>query len=242
MNASYIRSVVYVLVFIAVLFFYKYGRGVWTPVVQKVSGKNTVQDVIDEYGARSRAGMAPYFSGAGLDYPPKSVTFLALKKERILELWAGDGNGYKFIRRYNIQRLSGTSGPKLREGDLQVPEGIYRIIGLNPNSSYHLSMKLNYPNAFDIYHAKREGRERPGSDIFIHGKDVSIGCLAMGDRAIEELFVLVHDVGKDNIQVLIAPYDPRKSALDATAIKDPDWLPGLYERISKEFNRYRASG
>ncbi|MCG8339469.1 MAG: hypothetical protein MJE63_33595, partial [Proteobacteria bacterium] len=125
MKASYIRSVVYVLVFIAILSVYKYGRGLWTPVVQKVSGKNTVQDVINEFGERSRARLVPYFSGAALAYPPKSVTFLALKKEKKLELWAGDGNGHKFIRRYEIQRLSGTSGPKLLEGDLQVPEGIY---------------------------------------------------------------------------------------------------------------------
>jgi len=68
---------------------------------------------------------------------------------------------------YRITAASGTAGPKLREGDRQVPEGIYRIVGLNPNSRYHLSMKLDYPNAFDRHQAARDGRARPGSDIFI---------------------------------------------------------------------------
>ena len=56
-------------------------------------------------------------------------------------------------------------------------------------------MKLDYPNAFDRLHANAEGRTQPGSNIFIHGKAASIGCLAMGDAAIEELFLLVSDIG-----------------------------------------------
>ena len=80
---------------------------------------------------------------------------------------------------------------KLREGDRQVPEGLYRLIGRNPNSNYHLSMKLDYPNSYDPRHAKREGRSNPGSNIFIHGKSLSVGCLAMSGEAIEAFFVLV---------------------------------------------------
>ena len=74
-----------------------------------------------------------------------------------------------------------------------MPEGVYRIVALNPNSSYHLSMKLDYPTEFDLSKARAEGRTRPGSDIFIHGKAVSIGCVAVGDDAIEEIFVLVRE-------------------------------------------------
>jgi hypothetical protein len=239
MNKSYIRSIIYILIFVTSLLTYRFGRSFWVPVLQKISGKRTVEDVIKKVGDISRSRIKSYFSEADIEYPPKKITLLALKKEKIIELWASDGGEYEFITKYKILKTSGVSGPKLKEGDRQVPEGIYGIVGLNPNSSYHLSIKLNYPNNFDLYHAKKEGRSQPGSNIFIHGKDVSIGCLAMGDQTIEELFVLIHDVGKTNAKVVISPYDPRISSLDATMSRGPEWLPELYGNISKEFNKYR---
>lgn len=119
-----------------------------------------------------------------------------------------------------------------------MPEGVYRIIGLNPNSSYHLSMKLDYPNSFDLRHAKHERRSRPGSNIFIHGKSGSVGCLAMGNEAIEELFVLVAAVGKDNARVVIAPHDPRNAPLSTSLPTAPSWLPELYGLIEAEFKAF----
>jgi L,D-transpeptidase catalytic domain len=95
-------------------------------------------------------------------------------------VWVETSGQVVFIHSYSVLVASGHNGPKLREGDRQVPEGFYRITSLNPNSSYHLSIKLNYPNAFDQQHADEEGRDRLGGDIFIHGKAASIGCLAMG--------------------------------------------------------------
>ena len=157
-----------------------------------------------------------------------------MKQEKRLELWARDSGEFRFIRDYYIQAASGVAGPKLRQGDRQVPEGIYRIVELNPNSHYHLSMKLNYPNGFDLLHARREGRSAPGSDILIHGKAVSIGCLAMGDEAIEELFVLTEHVGVENVKVVIAPHDPRAYPLKADSKTLPKWTPELYAIISRE--------
>lgn len=239
MNNSHIRSVIYILIFISALMTYKFGHGFWEPAIQKISGQRTVENVIEKIGDISRFRLKSLFSCTDIEYPPKKITFLALKKEKVMELWASNGNGFEFITKYQILKTSGVSGPKLKEGDRQVPEGIYDIVGLNPNSSYHLSIKLNFPNNFDLYHAKNEGRTQPGSNIFIHGKDVSIGCLAMGDRTIEDLFVLVHDVGKSNAQVVISPCDPRIFSLDATITKGPEWLPELYEAISQEFDKYR---
>ncbi len=83
-----------------------------------------------------------------------------------------------------------------------------------------------------------EGRNDPGSDIFIHGKDVSIGCLAMGDEAIEDLFVLVHDVDRSNTKVLISPADPRTSEISTIVTDGPNWLPQLYDELAKEFKKY----
>lgn len=165
-----------------------------------------------------------------------------MKEAKRLDLWARGDGGFVFVRSYAVRAASGKSGPKLREGDRQVPEGIYRVVGLNPNSSYHLSMKLNYPNAFDLRHATREWRSRPGSDIFIHGKALSVGCLAMGDPVIEELFVLAAAVGVSRIRVVIAPHDPRRRPLVAKGRSLPSWTPDLYAAITAEFAKFPLVG
>lgn len=114
------------------------------------------------------------------------------KMKKILKLYGGDSSSIlKQIKVYNVLAASGKQGPKLIEGDQQVPEGIYRLESLNPNSLYHLSLRTNYPNQFDKEKAKIDARENLGSDIMIHGKDLSIGCIAVGDEAIEELFILL---------------------------------------------------
>ena len=198
-------------------------------------GQRTVEDIMQIYGPYATDKLKPYFSKANVSYPPREVAFIALKQEKRLELWARDSGEFQFIRNYDIQAASGVSGPKLRQGDKQVPEGIYRIAGLNPNSHYHLSMKISYPNEFDLFHAWQEGRINPGSDIFIHGRAQSVGCLAMGDETIEELFVLTAQVGADNVKVVIAPHDPRAYSLEADA-NLPEWTTELYSMISREIN------
>ncbi len=199
----------------------------------------TVDDVLDQYGQEALARLLPAFLRAEVGYPPQEVVFLAMKEEAQLEVWARGEGAFVQVKTYPIRKGSGRAGPKLREGDLQVPEGIYSVTYLNPNSSYHLSMKIDYPNEFDLQHARREGRRHPGGNIFIHGKAVSIGCLAMGDRAIEELFVLAAEVGIENISVIIAPHDARQEPLDPTAEHLPVWVDDLYESIETEFHRFR---
>lgn len=189
----------------------------------------------------STGTLATAFSRAGVPYPPVKAAFLGLKAERRLEVWARHESAWRFIRSYPIKAASGRAGPKLREGDRQVPEGVYRIVWLNPNSNYHLSMKLDYPNDFDRRHARAEGRTRPGGDIFIHGDAVSIGCLAMGDAAIEELYALVERVGPANARVLIAPHDPRTRPLPRSLPGAPSWLPELYEMLETEFQAFRKA-
>ncbi|MCF6264599.1 MAG: L,D-transpeptidase family protein [Xanthomonadales bacterium] len=221
------------------MLFYTYGRALWVPAYKKVVGKETVFSVIEKYGENAEKRLKLYFDDADIPYPPKELKLLAIKDEKKLELWASSGNGFEKIKNYQIRAASGTSGPKLVEGDKQVPEGIYKITGLNPNSSYHLSMKLNYPNEFDLYHANNEGRSSPGTNIFIHGKEVSIGCLAVGDRAIEELFTLVHKVGIKNTEVIISPSDPRKAPLSPPTGNEQPWVPELYKSITTAFLKYR---
>jgi hypothetical protein len=205
-------------------------------------GQWTVEDILQVYGEQVKGKLDYYFAKAKVSYPPKEATFIALKQEKKLELWARDSGEFRFIRDYYIMAASGGAGPKLRQGDRQVPEGIYRIAGLNPNSHYHLSIKLNYPNEFDLLHAWQERRFNPGSDIFIHGKAASVGCLAMGDDAIEELFVLAAQVGADHVKVVIAPHDPRIYPLEADSEKLPVWTPELYWLISREIKALSPAG
>jgi len=220
---------------------HKFARPYWVPAYQKVVGKNTVSDIKQEYGLSAQQRLKPFFEKAGVNYPPESITLLAIKDQKLLELWAHSQGQRFYIRTYPIKAASGNAGPKLREGDRQVPEGIYQLEYLNPNSSYHLSMKINYPNAFDLKHAKSEGRTEPGTNIFIHGKAVSIGCLAMGDRAIEELFDLTSTIGLKNVEVVIAPSDPRKVDILPLASDKPEWVSQLYRSLNRYFSDFNHS-
>lgn len=198
----------------------------------------TIENVVASYGYLAEVRMKPYFMRAEVSYPPKEIVLLATKEEKALELWARNDGDFTFIRRYPISKASGGPGPKLREGDKQVPEGIYRITQLNPNSRFHLSMRLNYPNSYDLMRAAKEGRTNPGGDIYIHGKAQSTGCLAVGDIAVEELFVLVNTVGTEQASVVIAPHDPRRQPLNGFASNLPLWAVELYANISREFAKY----
>ncbi len=235
-----VKGLIFSVLVIMVVSIWVFGRAYWHPLYVKAVGARTVTEAVNTYGEKARLRIMPFFEKANITYPPKNITFLAMKDTNLFEVWASNESAWVKVKEYVIQAASGRSGPKLREGDRQVPEGIYKIIGLNPNSSYHLSMKLNYPNEFDLLWAKRENRTKPGSNIFIHGKAVSIGCLAMGDEAIEELFVLSNDVGIANIRVIITPTDPRINALTFADVSRP-WVKGLYETIEREFKPYQVT-
>jgi hypothetical protein len=178
-------------------------------------------------------------AAVGLTYPPRSLSLVGLKQERVLEVWAPGESGWRRLRAYPILAASGGPGPKLRQGDMQVPEGSYRLTTFNPNSSYHLSLRFDYPNAEDRAAARQDGRARRGTDlggdIYIHGRSVSIGCLAIGDAAIEELYVLLADVGLAHARVLLAPSADPQAQPGA-----PAWLPARYERLRRELLAVRS--
>lgn len=162
---------------------------------------------------------------------PVQLTLVAIKSDYRMEIWGADVQGnWHALRTYPIMGFSGGPGPKLKEGDLQVPEGVYRPVALNPNSKYHLSVKLNYPNGLDKHYAREEGRTRPGGDIFIHGDKASSGCLAMGNTAIEEIYHLVEQVGLGDTLVVITPVDPRTTKLRPWP-SSPVWTEHKYRRI-----------
>ncbi len=138
----------------------------------------------------------------------------AVKEEDLLELWVKPDNSERYIlaKRYPIAAWSGELGPKMKEGDGQTPEGFYEVkVGaLNPRSNYHLSFNIGYPNAYD------RAQGRTGSFIMIHGRDVSIGCLAMTDPGIEEIYTMVAAAmkkGQKSIPVQIYPFIPTTARL-----------------------------
>jgi len=133
------------------------------------------------------------------------VLIRIFKSSSILEIWIKNDEKFKHLKSYPICKYSGDLGPKLLEGDGQSPEGFYSITksSLNPNSKFHLSMNIGYPNKYDKAH------RRTGSYIMIHGACVSIGCFAMGDKPIEEIYEIVETAlnsGQKSIQVQIFPF------------------------------------
>lgn len=146
------------------------------------------------------------YHAVAVDYPGE-IFLRWLKREAVVELWARSNSGRRFrlISKYPILAISGAPGPKRREGDKQVPEGFYEIDRFNPKSLFHLSLGLNYPNAADRV---LSDPEHPGSDIFIHGSNVSSGCAPLGDDAIEEVYLAALDArnsGQAHIQVHVFP-------------------------------------
>lgn len=197
-----------------------------------------MKQALAQYGPAAHERFLSCFEQAHAPYPPATLVFIGLKEERMLEVWAVDPSGAAaFIHAYPVLAASGHAGPKLKEGDCQVPEGLYRIEYFNPNSRYHLSMKLDYPNADDRAQAARDGRTRLGNDIFIHGKMASIGCLAMGDPAIEELFVMAAETGQENIEIITVPWDFRKKPPAADA--QPEWVAQRYTALAQHLNLFK---
>ncbi len=165
------------------------------------------------------------FRDVDIPYPPARIYLRAFKTERRLELWASPGadEPFQHVHNFTIRRSSGNPGPKRREGDRQVPEGFYKIDRFNPRSSFFLSLGLDYPNASDCI---RSDPAAPGSDIFLHGGGLTIGCLPLGDDGIGALYTIATDAGNRNaIPVHIFPsarHDGQwKAEIEALAAADP---------------------
>lgn len=164
--------------------------------------------------------LSELFAQAGVAYPPGELYLRAFKHERELEVWAGArGKPLTKVKTYPFCAASGELGPKRREGDLQVPEGFYTIDLFNPRSAFHLSIRVSYPNESD----RILGRRPLGGAIMVHGNCVSIGCIAIEDGPIEELYLMTLDAkGKMGRNVPIHIF-PRR--MDAEGLAALEQLP-----------------
>lgn len=128
------------------------------------------------------------------------------KEENTLEIWKQDRTGkFALLKSYPICKFSGKLGPKIVEGDYQAPEGFYDIMPeqMNPRSSQYLAFNIGYPNAFD------RSLGRTGSFLMVHGGCKSVGCYAMTDYQMEEIYGLVDEAfkgGQDKIQLAALPF------------------------------------
>jgi hypothetical protein len=199
----------------------------------------TVPEVMKAYGDTARAELKPKFAAADVAYPPRDMTWIGLKTEKLLECFARDRKGtMKKVLTFPIIGTSGIEGPKLHEGDKQIPEGFYDLTGFRPHVIAHIGLDVGYPNTEDKMHARVEHRKNLGGDIMIHGHWFSTGCLAMTDEPIEEIFTLAYDTGLKNIHLILAPCNLTKHKPDVDFKEQPKWLPALYARLTKAMKEF----
>lgn len=201
----------------------------------------SLKERIDQISPGARRRLVTKFLEANAVWPPADIGLVAIKDQKVIELHARAAGGeWKLVHQYPVLAASGGAGPKLIQGDKQVPEGVYGISFLNPNSRYHVALRVNYPNAFDRKMAEKDGRKELGGDIMIHGKAASVGCLAIGDQAAEELFVLSEMIGLANVKLVIAPTDFRRYGVPEVAAGKPKWLPELYTEVASAMTEFKA--
>jgi len=196
----------------------------------------TVGTVMQSIGPEARRRIKPLFERANIDYPPRRVSLIFLKDCARLELWASDQNEPALIGRFPFKANNRNNGPKLKRDDGIIPEGTYRVTGLDPDRAGYLAMKLNYPNLLDLKYANRDGR-KPAGDVCIQAGHPYDGCIAISESVSESLFVLLADVGLSSVTVLISPRDPRVEPLQPP--ESPLWVGDLYRKITDSFAPYR---
>ena len=154
-----------------------------------LSKKNYAQGKLREKDVLTRISPRLIRELNKLDLKLGDPIFIRIFKEsRELEIWVlhKPTQKFKHFKTWKIAAMSGKLGPKLKEGDRQAPEGFYFVTRgqMNPQSNFHLSFNLGYPNRYDRAH------HRTGSALMVHGNRVSLGCFAMTDHGIEDIYTL----------------------------------------------------
>lgn len=189
--------------------------------------------------------VASLLSDTGLKKNDPEIFIRIFKKEEELEVWARNSHQlrFKILVTYNFCATSGKLGPKRKSGDLQIPEGFYRIDRFNPASNFHLSLGINYPNQAD----KLLGyQSNLGGDIFLHGGCATIGCVPITDNKIKELYVLAieaTDSGQKNIRVHIYPSKLGDAGLALLKVNEPQALYPFWKQLNpiyEYFEKHRS--
>src|ERR1043165_8982188 len=176
------KKLAIIIVFFSTLFFVKeaWSQSVSLQKSAFISGQSFIdyQKTFprpNEAMKRKEDSLKKQFADKNLKWPARYVYIRSFKYDSQLEVWVKDElkEPFKLFNTYKVCALAGSLGPKRMEGDYQVPEGFYMVSEFNPKSEYYLSLGLNYPNVSDRI---LSDIERPGSDIYIHGSCITVGC------------------------------------------------------------------
>jgi murein L,D-transpeptidase YafK len=185
-----------------------------------------------------------YFAAKNIVDKNFSLFLRAFKKEMKLEAWVKTTTDtFVLLHTFDFCSTSGVAGPKRKEGDLQIPEGVYSINHFNPASDFHLSLGINYPNASDKILSDKKA---PGSAIYIHGNCVTVGCIPITDDKIKELYILAVEArhyGQEKIPVHIFPTtltDANLNELTREANASTA-LIGFWKNLQLVFNDFEKS-
>ncbi|WP_189491170.1 L,D-transpeptidase family protein [Limoniibacter endophyticus] len=165
----------------------------------------TLSDIAPKANAKLPARIVQQMKAKGMN-EKSPIMVRIFKEEAKLEVWKQKTNGrYDIIASYDICKWSGKLGPKFKEGDRQAPEGFYTVgpSSLNPNSSYHLSFNMGFPNAYDRVN------NRTGMHLMVHGGCSSSGCYSMTDEQVTEIYAFARDAfsgGQRNFQIQAFPF------------------------------------
>jgi murein L,D-transpeptidase YafK len=226
------RSGKFVLIAIALLGLTTIGL-----VIYRGAGSRPEKPPIPERQAYDRSVLKAELVEAGyrLGSPAHIRIF---KRESRLELWLmGTDGRYGLFRSYDICAFSGELGPKLKEGDRQAPEGFYKVglKQLNPNSRHHLSFNLGFPNAYDRQHG------RTGSALMVHGGCSSVGCYAITDRNVDEVYAVVEAAlkgGQKAVDVSVFPFELTATALAGMA--QSPWI-SFWRNLKQGYDMFEAN-
>lgn len=186
------------------------------------------------------------FAAKKLTWPANYLYIRSFKYDSQLEVWVkqAPSDSFRLFKTYPVCALAGSLGPKRMEGDYQVPEGFYYINEFNPNSSYYLSLGINYPNASDKV---LSNQQKPGGAIYIHGSCVTVGCIPITDQQIDELYVLAayaREQGQHYIPIHIFPcrYDVPKSVAYLNELtKDDPALRDFSEQLKDAYTYFEKN-
>lgn len=182
-------------------------------------------------------------TSVGVDSDSFEVYIRAFKFEEKLELWAKSSNQENFtlVETYNFCSNVGQLGPKRKEGDKQIPEGFYELSKFNPESFYHLSLKVNYPNESD---SVLSDQVSPGGLIFIHGGCRTVGCIPITDEKIKELYVFcleAKNLGQEKISIHLFPARLTDENMHLMRHQYDDQLIDFWQQLKPGFDYFEKT-
>lgn len=185
------------------------------------------------------------FTDKKLSFQKFQLFLRAFKKEQKLEVWIKENAKESFVllHTYDFCTSSGTLGPKRKEGDLQIPEGVYHINHFNPQSNFYLSLGLNYPSASDKILSHKT---KPGGSIYIHGNCVTIGCIPITDDKIKELYVLAVEArnnGQGKIPVHIFPARLNSGVVEQLGVENAvnEQVKNFWKNLEPVYNDFELT-